>query len=114
MEILFIAICWRLSSNNTLDHLDLRLVLFRYGLRSDHVRFLLGYYCGLLVRHVFASMVLDFEHQIDLLQRKTFGLDVKEPDNWEPGKVENSEDYVESPLDVRDSFTNVSSSFVDA
>lgn len=82
-------------------HRDLAL-LVDDALPSDRIGLFSGLFRRLLVGDALAPVVLDLEHEVDLLERQTFGLDVKEPDDGEPGEVEDREDDVVSPCDVFD------------
>lgn len=79
-------------------------LLLHGGLLPDDVGFFLRKHGGLFVRHVLASVVLDLEHEIYLLEGQILGLHIEVPDYREPCEVQYSEYDVEFPGNVGDSY----------
>jgi len=83
--------------------------LTRYAL-PHHICLLLSEQGCLPVAYLRGRTMLDLEHEINLLKRKSLGLDVEEVYDWKPCKIKHSKNDVESPSNVCDGFADISMS----
>lgn len=56
----------------------------------------------LAIAYLGSRVMLNLEHEINLLERQFLGLDIEVPDDWGPSKVQDGKDDVESPANVGD------------
>lgn len=70
------------------------------NLSLDFLGLFLGATGRLLERNLFAAIVIDLKHAVNLLETESLGLDVKVPDEWHETGVEDCEHDKESPADV--------------
>ena len=83
---------------------DLRLAydcLALFAVSHDVCLFLCKDGC-LGIAYLSSRVVLDLEHEIDLLEGKFFSFNVEVPDDWSPGEVQDGKNDVKPPTDVGD------------
>jgi hypothetical protein len=72
---------------------------------SHNICLLLGQDSRFSIAYLGGRVILDLEHEINLLEGEFLGLNVKVPDDGGPSEVQDGEDDVEPPADVGDGYT---------